>query len=249
MSEIQVYDEVNAQANAMPQLATAMIVETPEHVTAATNFLGFLATSKKRFEARRTFFVRPLNDQVNAINAAFRSIITPLDTATATLKTKVLAYNREQERFRQEEIKRLQQEEAAKIIDAYISGEEIPLPTVIAPPKAPTMTVGSFGKAVSKKRWTFEVTNLALVPRSYMMVNDQAIRDAIKAGIREIPGVRIYQDEQLAVIRQGVLGWLCSLRKPSSLRPKAASASLAPAGPARHSPPWFWQPAWAGRPH
>ena len=199
MSEIQVYDEVNAQAQAMPQLATAMIVETPEHVTAATNFLGFLATSKKRFEARRTFFVRPLNDQVAAINAAFKSITTPLDAATATLKGKVLAYNREQERIRQEEIKRLQQEEAAKIIDAYISGEEIPLPTVIAPPKAPTMTKVDFGKAVTKKVWKFEVAFPMMVPRQYLMVDEARIRDAIKAGTREIAGIRIYQDEQLAV--------------------------------------------------
>jgi hypothetical protein len=200
MSEIQLlYDEVNAQANAMQQLATAMIVETVEHVTAATNFLGFLATSKKRFEARRTFFVKPLNDQVAAINAAFKSIIVPLDNATATLKNKVITYSREQERLRQEEIKRLQQEEAAKIIEAYQKGEEIPLPTVIAPPKAPTMTKVDFGKTVAKKRWTFQVLIPSLVPRQYMMVNDQAIRDAIKAGTRDIPGVRIYQDEQLAV--------------------------------------------------
>jgi hypothetical protein len=34
------------------------------------------------------------------------------------------------------------------------------------------------------------------VPAEYKVVNDQAVRDAIKMGIRTIPGIRIYEESK-----------------------------------------------------
>ncbi len=49
------------------------------------------------------------------------------------------------------------------------------------------------------KRWVFEVTDPNAVPREYLEVNETAIRKAVQGGIREIPGVRIYQDTSLSL--------------------------------------------------
>ena len=66
-------------------------------------------------------------------------------------------------------------------------------------PSTPAATVrSSIGTATVRKVWTFELTDQQLVPRAYLSVNEPAIREAVRAGVREIPGVRIYQDEQLA---------------------------------------------------
>jgi hypothetical protein len=43
-----------------------------------------------------------------------------------------------------------------------------------------------------------EVTDPAAVPRQYLMVNDAAIKAAIAGGVRDIPGVRIYEDVRTA---------------------------------------------------
>jgi hypothetical protein len=47
--------------------------------------------------------------------------------------------------------------------------------------------------------WDFKIIDPAQIPAEFMMVNEKAIRAAVKAGVRNIPGVKIYQREELAV--------------------------------------------------
>ncbi len=48
--------------------------------------------------------------------------------------------------------------------------------------------------------WTFEVIDLDQVPREYMSLDVEVVREAInKDAVREIPGLRIYQSETLHV--------------------------------------------------
>lgn len=47
--------------------------------------------------------------------------------------------------------------------------------------------------------WTFEVTNRDQVPAAYLMPNEAAIKAAIAGGVREIPGVRVYEDVRTIV--------------------------------------------------
>jgi hypothetical protein len=44
--------------------------------------------------------------------------------------------------------------------------------------------------------WSFEVENLSTVPRDFLMLDEQKIRNAIRAGIREIPGIKVFQKQQ-----------------------------------------------------
>jgi hypothetical protein len=61
--------------------------------------------------------------------------------------------------------------------------------------------VGDYGaSAYVSHSWSFEVSDLARVPRSYLSLDNDAVRSAItKAGVREIPGLRIFQSESLRV--------------------------------------------------
>jgi hypothetical protein len=61
--------------------------------------------------------------------------------------------------------------------------------------------VGDYGaSAYVSHSWSFEVSDLARVPRSYLSLDGEAVRSAItKAGVREIPGLKIFQSENLRV--------------------------------------------------
>jgi len=65
----------------------------------------------------------------------------------------------------------------------------------------PTHIRGDYGStAYVRKVWTFEVVDLDQVPRDYMSLDVEVVREAItKDGVREIPGLRIYQSETLHV--------------------------------------------------
>jgi hypothetical protein len=50
------------------------------------------------------------------------------------------------------------------------------------------------------RSWTFAVVDLDRVPREYMSLDVEVVREAItRDGVREIPGLRIFQAEALRV--------------------------------------------------
>lgn len=57
---------------------------------------------------------------------------------------------------------------------------------------------GTVAKASIATRYSYRVVDLGLVPAHYMTINDAAVRAAIKGphGLREIPGLEIFPDEQ-----------------------------------------------------
>jgi hypothetical protein len=65
----------------------------------------------------------------------------------------------------------------------------------------PTHIRGDYGStAYVRKVWTFEVVDLDAVPRDYMSLDVDVVREAItKDAVRQIPGLRIYQSETLHV--------------------------------------------------
>jgi len=65
----------------------------------------------------------------------------------------------------------------------------------------PTHIRGDYGSTTYvRKAWTFEVIELDAVPRDYMSLDVEVVREAItKDGVRDIPGLRIYQSETLHV--------------------------------------------------
>ncbi len=65
----------------------------------------------------------------------------------------------------------------------------------------PICIQGDYGAtAYITRSWTFEVIDLTQVPRIYLSLNAEVVRNAItKAKIREIPGLKIFQNESLRV--------------------------------------------------
>ena len=65
----------------------------------------------------------------------------------------------------------------------------------------PTHIRGDYGAvAYVTRSWTFEVVDLDRVPREYMSLDVEVVRETIaRDGVREIPGLRIFQAESLRV--------------------------------------------------
>jgi hypothetical protein len=46
----------------------------------------------------------------------------------------------------------------------------------------------------ARRTWTFEIEDASKVPAQFLIVNEKAIREAVRSGAREIPGIKIYQE-------------------------------------------------------
>ena len=90
------------------------------------------------------------------------------------------------------------QRQAAKAAETVKTVEAASAPVVL--PVAPGRTMASGGTAATVRQvWTFEVTNLADVPRVFLRLNETTIREAIVAGGRQIPGLRLFPEAVVAV--------------------------------------------------
>jgi hypothetical protein len=171
----------------------------------AKQFLVQVTTARKRWDELRTWFVGPLNNQVKAINNLFKAQAAPVDEAENVLRGKVGVYFRarqEAARKEQERLRKLAEaRNARQAVRAEERGEEppapiFPLPTVAAPLK--TTHVDSASVTV-RKVWRFRVVDPAQVPDEYKVVDERKIGAVVKAGIRNIPGVEIFEIEEVAV--------------------------------------------------
>lgn len=175
------------------------VVANQVEVKAATEDLSSMANLRKAIEAKALEYALPVKAHLNDITSVFKGMLDPLREAVQITKDKVLAYNQEQERLRQEqeEINRMQREAAARqaVIDGYL--DEIPedKPLVAEPPKHIRTDVGM---ATTTTVWKFEVIDFALLPDQYKLPDMVKIRKVITAGAT-IVGIRAWQEESLRV--------------------------------------------------
>ena len=92
-------------------------------------------------------------------------------------------------------------EEVETALENAIAAEDLVakeiVPVEIVPevqPQAKTIEADS-GKVSFRTVWEHEVTDLGMVPRTYMVVDKRLLNEAVKAGERDIPGVRIFSRE------------------------------------------------------
>jgi FtsZ-interacting cell division protein YlmF len=73
---------------------------------------------------------------------------------------------------------------------------------IVEAPPAATRIHGDYGAvAFEKTRWRFEVVDPTQIPLGYLKLDDDAINAAIADGVREIPGLEIFEEHQFQIRR------------------------------------------------
>lgn len=73
---------------------------------------------------------------------------------------------------------------------------------IIEAPSAPVHIRGDFGSTqYTKEAWDFEIMDPLAIPFDYLMPDEAAIRRAIARGVRDIPGLRIFEDPKFVIKR------------------------------------------------
>ena len=195
----------------------------------ATEFLAKAKRAIKLYDEKRLDLTRGLKATVKKIEEIFKAKTNPLDEAIAKLSASILKFNKEQEanrlrlaqenaeREKQERIKKAQEDaEAAKLTASIFGDDEEPEAVAEAEQKveevkqeivkvepvkaAPVRTMS--GTSTIRKDWTFDVISVEELAKSrsdLVIENTVAIRQAIRNGERDIPGLKIYQKETLSV--------------------------------------------------
>lgn len=207
MKDVVESELVMQMRSTLPQLIeTANTCEVWDHdsYNQAADLAKFISEAVKTIESERKRITQPLNESLKATNKLFANLSSPLEAALAVTKGKILKYKLEEDRRAREELERKKAEALAAEAEAIRNNEPVPLEVVAnldaMAPVPTTAARGGFGSVSTQKRWTFRVTDKLAVPPVYLLVDEKRVNQAIRDGMREIPGLEIYQEE-IAVVR------------------------------------------------
>jgi len=206
----QVRDGLLASFGKAPESANDQIT-----AKAMTDLAGQLAECLSRTEKAFHKHKDPITEQGRAIDRYFNQIRASLNEPIAALKTRLLDWrNRERDRVRREqeaeaarlaaEAERLRaqartQEQIDEVIETRNRAEEAGAPVFAAPIR------GGLGTAAfTQKRWKHRITNPLLIPLDKLLPHmdlDDLVGKFVRTGGRDLPGVEIYEDEEIRVRR------------------------------------------------
>lgn len=193
--------------------ALSIVINTDEDKGSVVNMIALLKSYGKFLEERRKMLTKPLMEKKAELDAWHKGFTDKFDNIVKTLSGWVLAYERkiteeqeaERQRIEKERLEFERQQEELKKLEIelppeYVEEKKVEIQkqteAIIDRPKTQSTNLG-FSSTI-RKRWTYEVVDLSKVPVVYMQINSGAIRDAINTGVRDIAGIRIYQEESLS---------------------------------------------------
>lgn len=145
---------------------------------------------RKQIVAGPNEFVKAVNSLAKAFQERLKIVENDLKKKISDRQYKLELERREKERKAREEAERLQKKLDEEAKEKGIESVKVVAPVMPAPAK---VTRTETGQSHQRMEWTFEIQDEAKVPREYLAVNEQKIRQAVKMGVREIPGVRIFE--------------------------------------------------------
>lgn len=179
-------------------------VATDDDASNVVAVLGRIVGARRLADEQRKAITKPLNDRKREIDNRFKELAGPLEGAERALKDALAAHRRKVEGERRARIareERNRRERQARENERAEKEHREPArheaPRIDPEPEA-TMRSGGHAATV-RKVWKYELLDVAELPREYLTADLPAIRKAVNDGARDIPGVRIYEDDQVAV--------------------------------------------------
>lgn len=164
-------------------------VTNEDEAAKASMFLAKLKTSHDIVEKKRLSFTAPLNASLKEINGFFNPVRDAIKAKMNILGGKIIAWKTaEDQKIAKEEARR----QAISDKAAEKRGEEN---TKVVEVERVEKTIGL---TTTKKVWTWELEDEKAIPREYLLVNGIMLNQAIRDGVRDIPGVKIYQKDILS---------------------------------------------------
>lgn len=176
-----------------------VVINNQDDYNKASDFVKDIAVAYKKIEQKRKFFVDPYRQVVNEINSIFKEKTNNLEILKEDVKKVMLSwYQKEKERIRKEQQK-IEEQNAKKIEKAKEKNKPMPPVLKHAPAEIEKTSKGVKSFATVKQLPKWEVVDFSKLKDEYKTTDKKKIDKLVKAGLREIEGLRIYFEDNLAV--------------------------------------------------
>jgi len=184
----------------------------------AADFARDLKQASAALDETRTRIKKPVLHAQRMIDGEAKKITDQVTAAVREVETRVTAYLRAKEvaarAAAEAEAQRLALEAETRIAEANETNDETAIEAAVesmdAASKADEManaraleltrTRGVGGALTAlKDNWVAELVDITKVPTAYLQLNESVVKAAIKTGVRDIPGIRIWNDARAFV--------------------------------------------------
>lgn len=189
---------VKRQVTTAVNRANDISIETADDLAAATDVLSAVKAAGKVVKARKEEITKPLNEALKSARAMFKPLEDDLSTGERIIKDKMLDYENEIERKRQEEAAKLEQrvEKGTMRVDTAMRKMD-DLETVGSQVK------GAKGSVQFRTVRTVKIVDPTKIPLQYLM--DEKVLAALTTAVRndvlngvKVDGVEIVEEKQVA---------------------------------------------------
>ncbi len=185
-------------------------VRSPMSMSAAIAAAGTMKGMVKELEAARRARLKPIEEAIKKFNAMCKEFSGPMEAEISRLERAASTYQLEQDRIlraKQEEEQRIRDAETAKeraaletqVHDHPVHGINKAIETLTSMSVQPAVVAPQAIQGASVERgWDWELVDAWALARHAPEAVDLTVKAAvvnrmIKAGSREIPGIRIYE--------------------------------------------------------
>jgi hypothetical protein len=178
-------------------LSKCTVVSNLTELGNATTYLNKAKTLTGLIDKKVDELCRPLKDKKKEIDEVQRQIkeyaekiALPIRDVAKAVEASIIAYNKKQREEAQLAAEKQREEMAAQILTNALGvsdAELLPVTPVIEPAKVKGLTTV----------WKYEIVDPFKVPREFCTPDAGLINAAVKSGAREIPGIKIYSEDQI----------------------------------------------------
>lgn len=178
--------------------AEEVVVKDEHSLKSAVTIGGGAKKLNKKITAQRKEIVEDPNQFVKSVNNFCKTFTDKLLQIENTVKKKIADYQysqelqrREQERKAQEAAMRLQDQLDKEAEEKNVAPVQVVTPVI---PKQPAVARSESGASSHiRMQWVGEIEDEPMIPIEYCSPDQKKINNAIKMGIRQIAGVRIWE--------------------------------------------------------
>jgi hypothetical protein len=168
--------------------ATKLTVVSNWSAEEAISFGGEAKQLAKSIDAARKAITDPARKFVNKMNDVAKVFTEKLEQVETIIKMKVSSWKRAQAE------KVAIEEENAKALSESLG---IEVAAYVA--EAPKNIRGDGAMSYEQTVWRYEIEDESLIPREYLCIDDTKVKGVVKAGIRNIPGLKIFSEQKTII--------------------------------------------------
>lgn len=218
MSDLIEFDKLKADIAIFVEPAMSVRVDSELLSQNALEAARKLKTLQKLVDAKRVELKAPLLEKTRQLDAYVKQLMEPLERCDKHIRAQLIEWEKRLATERDAENKRLQaeREKAEREINAREAEARAAAALFGAPPPnddSAAVARASVEREVAivqreiadhrvsgtSKVWKVEIIDEALVPREFCDPVMTLLRDAVKRGVREIPGCRVFEEVRLAI--------------------------------------------------